>query len=80
MATLILGKVPLILDNQLVEAHDQELHKYALPHQISGIVGRLGIEVILLFSTYLLLQSRSFLMPSAKNIFGCAQILIHTES
>ena len=32
------------------------------------------------FSTYLLLKSRSFLMPFAKNIFGCAQSLIHTAS
>jgi hypothetical protein len=32
------------------------------------------------FSTYLLLQSRSFLMPFARNIFGCAQSLIRTAS
>jgi hypothetical protein len=41
----------MYFDNKLVEAQDQELHKYALAHQIAGIVGRLRIEVIPYFST-----------------------------
>jgi hypothetical protein len=35
----------MYFDNKLVEAQEQELHKYALAHQIAGIIGRLGIEV-----------------------------------